>query len=699
MRRKTFLPAVGVMLACFWNLAPAADAPNTLADKRSLAIEPVPWQDGEEVVLRLSTQAGAEIGGLFYRASAIEQEKESAWRIECHQVIPINNYLQYTRVDAGAADFAPIWSRTKNSMLGDFRAVYAPTSVELTVVGQGKETQRRIGLTGPVYDNEQVLYLLRRLPLKEGYDATFSIFPVMSGAAVDCGIEVAGRERVIAPAGEFDCFKIELKVPAQGVAALSHTLWLSADERRLLVKYDAVNAVMELAEVSVVDPAQPAVFDDPTAGIHLAAPAGWHFYQSPLRGTYMANVQLLPPEQIAWAVFMANDLPATGATVRQIAEKDAQAVANFLADYVVKPESWTDLTVAGMPAVSYVAEYRDKGIRMTEYRTYILGGGGIYWAVFRIEKELFGAQRESFDKVLAGFEVRDAVRPPVVVGSVPGNFATDVPATLGTVTATFDRAMRTDGYSWTQYGNGETFPALNGKIQWSPDRRTCTLPVALEAGKVYWVGVNSEHHFNFRAADGASAKPYVILFATAGPDGKPTPIPEDLLARAKVINGAVSSADKAESQRLSARGWALWQQGEKAEAERVFEAALTKDPANEAAWNGLGWARMNQGKQAAAKEAFEQCLKVNPNLAGALNGLGWIAKAEGRTREAIRYWEKAVAVSPSATAALNGLATTYLELEDYQNAVKYFEMIQSQMPNDPNVKRQLDEARAKLKAQ
>jgi len=41
---------------------------------------------------------------------------------------------------------------------------------------------------------------------------------------------------------------------------------------------------------------------------------------------------------------------------------------------------------------------------------------------------------------------------------------------------------------------------------------------------------------SFLSSHGAVAQPYVILFATQGKDGKPTAIPDDLVAEVKAIN-------------------------------------------------------------------------------------------------------------------------------------------------------------------
>ena len=82
------------------------------------------------------------------------------------------------------------------------------------------------------------------------------------------------------------------------------------------------------------------------------------------------------------------------------------------------------------------------------------------------------------------------------------------------ITVTFDQAMG-GGMSWT--GGGPAFPPPpeGQKAQWR-DKYTCVLPVKLEAGHFYRVGINSTSHQNFSSAHGLAAKPAAIYFTTQG---------------------------------------------------------------------------------------------------------------------------------------------------------------------------------------
>jgi prepilin-type N-terminal cleavage/methylation domain-containing protein len=125
---------------------------------------------------------------------------------------------------------------------------------------------------------------------------------------------------------------------------------------------------------------------------------------------------------------------------------------------------------------------------------------------------------------------------PYVTSTNPQAYANDVTPSLDKITVTFDQKMKDNSWSWT--GGGETYPKTTGQPSYDPNRTTCSLPVKLEPGKVYWVGINGPIYYrNFKSAEyGAPAKRYVILFATMDLTGKPTAIPDDLLAKAKKIN-------------------------------------------------------------------------------------------------------------------------------------------------------------------
>jgi beta-lactamase regulating signal transducer with metallopeptidase domain len=108
----------------------------------------------------------------------------------------------------------------------------------------------------------------------------------------------------------------------------------------------------------------------------------------------------------------------------------------------------------------------------------------------------------------------DEQGPPQIVGTSPHAGETDVDPALKEIIVTFDRDMD-KGFSWT--GGGPDYPPSpeGEKARWR-DKRTCVLPIMLEAGHYYRVGINSQSFQNFRSAKGVSARPSAIYFTTKG---------------------------------------------------------------------------------------------------------------------------------------------------------------------------------------
>jgi hypothetical protein len=112
----------------------------------------------------------------------------------------------------------------------------------------------------------------------------------------------------------------------------------------------------------------------------------------------------------------------------------------------------------------------------------------------------------------AGSGGAEAAAKPRIVSTSPADGATDVDPGTKEITVTFDQDMG-GGMSWT--GGGPELPnsPAGARAHWQ-DKRTCVLPVTLEAGHHYRVGINSPSFRNFRSAAGEPAQPSSINFTT-----------------------------------------------------------------------------------------------------------------------------------------------------------------------------------------
>ncbi len=95
----------------------------------------------------------------------------------------------------------------------------------------GKSQPIDVALSGPLFaDGAGANEVIGRLPLADGYTASFFNFDVQSQKVMVRQLRVAGAESVIVPAGTFDCFKVEVSAEDGGKT----TLWIAREPRRVV---------------------------------------------------------------------------------------------------------------------------------------------------------------------------------------------------------------------------------------------------------------------------------------------------------------------------------------------------------------------------------------------------------------------------------------------------------------------------------
>ena len=156
------------------------------------------------------------------------QDKDGAWAISDATETPMGAMSDTAVVE-------------KHSLLLKQRTVkQGPVNIEMSVATDGKVTgtmsmngqDRPIAADsgGPLFgDAAGAYHQLARLPLAEGYSATYRNFDVQKQKAKLMQLSVVGSENVKVAAGGFDAYKVEL-TPADGVGGKT-TIWVAKDSR------------------------------------------------------------------------------------------------------------------------------------------------------------------------------------------------------------------------------------------------------------------------------------------------------------------------------------------------------------------------------------------------------------------------------------------------------------------------------------
>jgi Protein of unknown function (DUF3108)/Tetratricopeptide repeat len=363
-----------------------------------LTLGPVPWVDGERLQLNISMATGMDIGTAEYRADLVQQANgRRIWRVGCRMLAGAQSV---SSVDVDSQTFRPLSSRWKHGLFGEAVATYDGDIVHIQRAGKTEpETDNTDGI---VYDNEEAMHTMRRLPLQVGYKVTLPVFSTLGGGTkISVPLEVTGKETVTVPAGTFGCFRVHLGM-------VNQTFWFSDDAHRYVVKFEAGPIVAQLTSVSQRAAGAPVAFHDDETGVSFTAPADWVVWRAthgqpdgqvlvrtldPGADTSDGGMRLIPTDTLS--------------------EKARQSSRAWMEKWVlenknvkVRPESWKELTVDGRPAMSCVMDLTESGKPQVQYLACVLGPKNSESFVIESAPDKFDALKAQFDTIVASYRTK-----------------------------------------------------------------------------------------------------------------------------------------------------------------------------------------------------------------------------------------------------------------------------------------------------
>jgi tetratricopeptide (TPR) repeat protein len=123
---------------------------------------------------------------------------------------------------------------------------------------------------------------------------------------------------------------------------------------------------------------------------------------------------------------------------------------------------------------------------------------------------------------------------------------------------------------------------------------------------------------------------------------------------------------------LASSAVAALKAGNFAEAQRLLDSGLQKNPVNATFWINRGYALKRLGQSLAAETSYRKALALQPRNAYALNDLGMLYFDTGRFAEAAQLLEQAVAADATYADARLNLAAVYERREHWPEAAAQY---------------------------
>ena len=92
------------------------------------------------------------------------------------------------------------------------------------------------------YDDEELLWLVRAIPLREGFEGSFTNVNASTGRVFGANVVVEGREGVEVPAGNFETWKIRVET-----STITQLIWVEQDAPHRIVRARIERLTYELA--------------------------------------------------------------------------------------------------------------------------------------------------------------------------------------------------------------------------------------------------------------------------------------------------------------------------------------------------------------------------------------------------------------------------------------------------------------------
>jgi hypothetical protein len=360
-----------------------------------LKLLPAPWVDGEILDFNFTMGNMPPDSAVNWRyAVRSSKTHPGSWTFEQRIFNPVSMFVM--QVDAEADTMQPVVSRMTSPMFPETLTTYQHGEARVDIKGKDSKTLK---LDSTVFDEEELVSLLRRLPLTVGYKNSFSVLANPGAVVSTMRFSVAAEESVKTPAGEFNAYRVELDSGA--------TYWISTDPRHYPVKFEQSSVMSGLLSAIRRDD-ESSTYRNDKLGFSINVPPGWTAVEFTLNSKLV--LQLVESDSLAVVDLTVEpakpDPPPTATAMRAEAEK--KVGEKHYPEQTLRADSWQTRQIGGRPGVSWIADSTDMFSKTpcAVYTVWLRSAASHAELTARIHPKEFEAMRQRIDDILNTLTLR-----------------------------------------------------------------------------------------------------------------------------------------------------------------------------------------------------------------------------------------------------------------------------------------------------
>ena len=363
-------------------------------EEPDLRLDPAPWEDGEELHLTFRFPGGDRPLGKI--VSAVQNDRvdgRMVARLQLRRLFPGNQGVSNVVVDMD--DFAPIETRVRHTVFGRIDAVFGDKQIEL--FRPNDDEPQVVTASSRAYENDSVMHLFRRLPLRLGYNATVPIFASITGQFIGLTIDVSEIDTLEVPAGTFPCYRLDTNI--------NQTLWISTGPERYAVKAEMGGVAGELEKITSRRRDQAIDYETERLAFHV--PSDWIVFDQGKRNTTEQTVSMQDPSGVGTAVIKSwSVLPSDDQALEDMVEEVIKDNVEKYGTYGLREGSPWKGRVSDQPSLHYLADFKLQDRPLVQYRVFVKTPDTWVKIIFVLPSEALTERREEMDVIIQSLKFR-----------------------------------------------------------------------------------------------------------------------------------------------------------------------------------------------------------------------------------------------------------------------------------------------------